>query len=127
MKAPWVGDDIYVPTIGDFFVGGLAKVIGVVGVVGDDHYVIVEEHEGAIYRWEGSIAAAMQDELKPQFGELGVIGIVGDDHYVIVEEHEGTSYRWEGGIAEMQDELKSQFGEQRAYRTGIKLSCPLKD
>ncbi len=81
MKVPAVGDDIYVPTISNYFVGGLAKVIGVVG--------------------DGP-------------------------HHILVKEHEGANYRWEGGIAEMQDELKSQFGEQVAYSTGIKRPCPLK-
>lgn len=81
MKVPFVSDDIYVPTIGDYFVGGLAKVNGIVG---------------------------------------------NDPHYVLVEEHKGASYRWEGGIAQMQDELKLQFGGQRAYSTGIEPSCPLK-
>jgi len=81
MKVPSAGDDIYVPTMGDYFVGGLAKVIGVTG---------------------------------------------DDPHHVIVEEHNGGNYRWENGVAQMQEELKTQFGKQRAYSTGIEPSCPIK-
>jgi len=81
LKTLSVSDDIYVPTIGDFFVGGLAKVIMVIG---------------------------------------------DNQHYVAAEEHNGASYRWENGIALMQEELKIQFGRQRAYSTGIERSCPIK-
>ena len=79
MKVPCIGDDIYVPTVGNCFVGGLARVTT---IIGDD---------GA--------------------------------HYVFVENHTGITYFWEGSIAPMQDELKSQFGTERAYSTGFKLPC----
>jgi len=63
---PRIGDDIYVPTIADddntYFVGGLAKVVGI--VVGQ---VIVEEHDGANYRWENGLDN-MQESLKQKFG-----------------------------------------------------------
>lgn len=77
-KMPSVGDDVYVPTVGEgeYFVGGLARVTGIV-----EGYLIVEE--------------------------------------------QGACWRWKNGLDEMQDDLKKQFGNQRAYRTGIIPPCPL--
>jgi hypothetical protein len=54
MKVPSVRDDVYVPTIGNYLVGGLAEVVGIIG--DNPHHVIVKEHKGANYRWEDGIA-----------------------------------------------------------------------
>ena len=45
---------------------------------------------------------------------------------VVVEEHDGANYRWRNGLDAMQESLKKQFGDQRAYSTGIIPPCPLK-
>ena len=81
-QPPSVCDDIYVPTITDetnvYFVGGLAKVIEIVGC------------------------------------------------RVVVEEHNGANYRWKNGLSDLQETLKMQFGNQRAYSTGVTPPCSLK-
>jgi len=45
---------------------------------------------------------------------------------IIVEEHGGANYRWKNGLDSMQESLKQQFGNKRAYSTGIIPPCPLK-
>ena len=59
---PSVGDDVYIPTVGDFLVGGLAKVIGIV-----EGYILTEEHANISYRWENGLDN-IQGSLKKQFG-----------------------------------------------------------
>lgn len=76
-EIPSIDSDVYVPTIGEYFIGGLAKITGIV---------------------EG---------------------------YVLVEEHSGASYLWKDGLDNMQESLKNQFGNQRAYSTGVIPPCPL--
>lgn len=59
---PSVGDEIYLPNIPGRFVGGKAKVVGLV-----ENYVIVEEHGGASYRWKNGLKE-IQKDLEKQFG-----------------------------------------------------------
>ena len=37
-----------------------------------------------------------------------------------------VNFRWKDGLDSMQENLKNQFGNQRAYSTGIIPPCPLK-
>ena len=83
LSVPSIGSDVYVPTIEQYFIGGRAKVIGVVGN--------------------------------------------SDNHHIVVEEHSGSNYAWERGIALIQDELRNQFRNQRAYATDIPMPCPLRN
>ena len=68
VKLALVGDQIYVPTFGERFIGGLATVISVNG-----NRIAVKEYPGLIYRWEKNRehkgVAERQDELKEQFGD----------------------------------------------------------
>ena len=80
IKLPKIGSDVYVPTIQQYLVGGLAKVVGI----------------------------ASEDEK----------------HQILVEEH-SASYAWENGIGTIQENLREQFGNKRAYSTGIPFPCPI--
>jgi hypothetical protein len=45
---------------------------------------------------------------------------------IIVAEHDNANYKWKNGLDKMQESLEKEFGDQRAYSTGIIPPCPLK-
>lgn len=56
-----------------------------------------------------------------------VVKVIGKNknHRIITEEHDGANYAWENGIQPLQEELRKQFANGRAYSTGIPLACPI--
>jgi len=80
-KIPAVGDEVYIPTLGEYFVGGLAEVGCVLSFEDNTHHLL--------------------------FKGLSL------------------NVRWENGIEPLQEELKKQFGSQRAHGTGVVPPCPL--
>lgn len=59
---PVAGDTIYVPTIDENYIGGLAEVMGV-----HEGQVSVAEHDGARYDWKNWLQP-LQKELEKTFG-----------------------------------------------------------